>query len=472
MKRRHGAEGRDGRLARPSSIERACETRVPDMEISAGETPAPPASVDGQTCIPEAVSGAIHAPRQRASVMIFAVLLLAAGVFVLAGIAQLAATQALIGQSEWEALDRRVRLENSRAMARQCVLQQMFRSAITNSVTYTHASLGGFSLSPVSLGSGDYWTTLSTTNTNISMKINPFTLMERGGFYRVVIPGTVSDGTTDVPWNFQVRTRSPITAGYPVVQHKPASNDVSPLAGSTPYIDMNNAEQIMGFHNMARMRVSSVTNTNAYDTNGYVGYLDVPIGVAAWGPFTNVQIAPYGAGPTNLQMVIDLGSDDPNDANSVLVYDVPSTADYINTNNVPPTTTNLPVAAVKLVGTDIYGRKPLQVVVPAANTNVQTLILSGYNSSDLGRPVYFNYQRTAGSSAVLQVVTTNATGAWRIGITAAHCNIQFDGAITIFGGVRTDGTIGGTPTLRQEANPGGLDYIADRMMWLEDYRTP
>ena len=405
--------------------------------------------------------------------MIFAVLLLAAGVFVLAGIAQLAATQAVVGQDEWEALSRRVRLENSRSLGRQYVLQHMFRSVITNPVGFTNASFGGFSLSPVSgSGSGDYWTTLSTTNTNVNIKINPFTLMERGGFYRVVIPGTVSDGITDVPWNFQVRTRSPITAGYPLVQQRPASNDVTTLV-DPPYIDMYHAEQFVGFHDMARMRVSSVTNTNANDTNGYLGFLDVPIGVAAWGVFTNAEPVPHGVGVTNLQMVIDLGADDPNDVNNVLVYEVPGTADYIDTNAVPPTTNNnLPVVAVKLVGTDLYGRKPLQVVVPASNTNVRSLVLDGFNSESLGRPVYFNYQRAAGSGETLQVITTNATGVWRIGITAAHCDIQFDGPIDIVGGIRTDGSILGNPSLEQELNPMGLDYIADRMMWLEDYKTP
>lgn len=404
--------------------------------------------------------------------MIFAVLLLAAGVFVLAGIAQLAATQAVIGQNEWEALGRRVRVENSRSLARQYVLQHMFRDVIATNVSFTHASLGGFTLSPVTgTSSGDYWTTLSTTNTNVNIKINPFTLMERGGFYRVVIPGTINDGAIDVPWNFQVRTRSPITAGYPVVQQRPASNDITTLV-DPPYIDMYHPEQFVGFHEMARMRVSSVTNTNANDTNGYVGYLDVPIGVAAWGAFTNAQAEPYGAGSTNLQLVIDLGTDDPNDLNQVLVYEVPDSFPYIDTNAAPPTTNNLPVVSVELVGTDIYGRKPLQVVVPASNTNVQRLVLSGFNSDSLGRPVYFNFQRTSGSGSTLQVVTTNATGIWRIGITAAHCDIQFDGPITIVGGVRTDGSIIGSPTLEQELSPMGLDYIADRMMWLEDYKTP
>ena len=411
-------------------------------------------------------------PKDRASVLLFAVLVLAAGAFVLAGFAQLAATQAMVGQNEWEAVGRRVRLENSRSIARQFVLQRMFSTVISSSITFSGAA-GGFSLTPVSgLGSGDYWTTLSTTNTNVSLKINPYTLMERGGFYRVVIPGTISDGTSDVPWNFQVRTRSPITAGYPMVQHKPANENVSSLAGTAPYIDMNNPEQFVGFHEMARMRVSSVTNTNASETSGYVGYLGVPIGVAAWGPFTNAQTAPRGTGFTNLEISIDLGPTNSSEY-SVLVYDVPAFADYADTNS-GTNYINVPVTAVKLQGAGgYYNPQPIQIVVQATNTNVQSLILAGNNPSTTGRPVYFNYQRAEGSGATLQVVTTNATGVWRIGMTATHSDIQFDGPVEIVGGIRTDGRVlGAAPTLRQELSPFGLDYIADRMMWLEDYKTP
>lgn len=407
--------------------------------------------------------------REPGSVLIFAVLLLAVGAFVLAGIAQLAATQAVVGQDEWDALNRRVRMENSRSMGRQYVLQKMFSSVITN-VSYTNAAgLGGFTLSEAPV-TGNYWTTISTTNTNVNLKINPFTLMERGGFYRVVIGGTVTDGVDDLSWNFQIRTRSPIAAGYTVIQHKPANYNVSSLANETPYIDMNELEQFIGFHEMARMRVSSVISTNANETDGYVGYLGVPIGVAAYGFFAGEFTVPAADG-NGLQMVVDLGLPDPNEPTSVLLYEVPPQASYINTNTVPPTTNTLPVTAVKLVGTDQVDRKPLQVIIPASNTNVNQLVLSGNNHADWGRPVYVNYQR-ANNNGALQVVTTNVTGSWRIGITALHSDINFDGAVTIFGGIRTDGQILGNPSLRQELNPQGLDYIADRMMWLEDYKTP
>ena len=214
------------------------------------------------------------AGRRDAAVLVFAVLLLAVGVFVLTGIAQLSATQALIGQNEWDALRKRIMIENSRSMARQFMMARMFNGVVSNTVTVSDPVLGGFTLSPVTdtNAGADYWTTLSTTNTNVNLKINPFTLMERGGFYRVVVPGTVWDGVNDVQWNFQVRTRSPITAGYPVVQHLPADDEVGGLA-APPYIDMNENEQFIGFREMARMKVSSVTNT-ATDTNGYLGYLD------------------------------------------------------------------------------------------------------------------------------------------------------------------------------------------------------
>ena len=411
-----------------------------------------------------------------AAVLVFAVLLLAAGVFVLTGIAQLAATQALIGQSEWQALDRRIRLENSRAMARQFMLARMFNGVVAAPITFVDTSLGGFSLSPISSTNtgGDYWTTLSTTNTNVNLKINPFTLMERGGFYRVVVPGKLySDPTATnngVDWNFQVRTRSPITAGYPVVQQLPASNNVALLVGAVPHIDMTKNEQFIGFHDMARMRVSSVTNT-AVDATGYEGFLDVPVGVAAAGLFTNVVFRPANAQVTEMQAFIDLSTSDPQDLNQVLRYElVADTADFAtNGTNYA----GVPVTSLLVRGTEIFDLKPLQVVIPKERTNLQTIFLEGRNPLVTGRPVYINYQRSAGGGATLSMVATNATGRWRLGLSASHSDVFCaTTGIDIVGGIRTDGTISGNPSLEQERDPGGLDYIADRMMWLEDYKTP
>lgn len=411
-----------------------------------------------------------------AAVLVFAVLLLAAGVFVLTGIAQLAATQALIGQSEWQALDRRIRLENSRAMARQFMLARMFNGVVADPITFVDTSLGGFSLSPISSTNtgGDYWTTLSTTNTNVNLKINPFTLMERGGFYRVVVPGKLYSDTTatnnGVDWNFQVRTRSPITAGYPVVQQLPASNNVALLVGAVPHIDMTKNEQFIGFHDMARMRVSSVTNTTV-DATGYEGFLDVPVGVAAAGLFTNVVFRPANAQVTEMQAFIDLSASDLQDLNQVLRYEL--VADTWNYETNGTNYAGVPVTSLLVRGTEIFGLKPLQVVIPEERTNLQTIFLEGRNPLVTGRPVYINYQRSVGGGATLSMVATNATGRWRLGLSASHSDVScVTTGIDIVGGIRTDGAISGSPSLEQDLDPGGLDYIADRMMWLEDYKTP
>jgi len=409
--------------------------------------------------------------RQSAAALVFAVLLLAAGVFVLAGIAQISATQAIIGQNEWEALDRRVMLENSRSMARQFMLARMFYGVVNTNVGYTNADLGGFSLSPATdTASDDYWTTLSTTNTNVNLKINPFTLMERGGFYRVVVPGTVRDGATNVQWNFQVRTRSPIAAGYPLVQHLPADENVDTLV-DPPYMDMNNPEKVVGFHEMARMMVSSVTNTSI-DATGYEGFLDVPIGVASAGLYTNAIAIRANADVSELQAVIDLSAADPEDLNQVLIYELDIDRTNFSTNG--SNFTDVPVTGLVLKGTEIYGMKPLQVIVSQDRTNLRSLFLEGRNPVVVGRPVYVSYQRDPNAvGANLEVVATNASGTWRIGISASRSDVTFTQAgVDIVGGVRTDGRIIGNPSLEQELDPGGLDYVADRMMWLEDYKTP
>ena len=285
------------------------------------------------------------------------------------------------------------------------------------------------------------------------------------------MPGTIYDGVGDVPWNFQVRTRSPIAAGYPLTQHRPASNAISGFL-NPPYIDMNDPEQFVGFHEMARMRVSSVTNTNV-DPTGYEGYLGVPIGVASWGPFTNSSFVPANPSITALHLVIDLGASDPQDLSQVLLFRVDESMDRANFTTNGTNYVGLPVTGLRLIGTEVYGLKPLQVVIPASRTNLTTLFLQGRNPLVTGREVYVNYQRTAGAGGNLGVIATNATGNWRVGISVANSAVSFSTAgIDIVGGIRTDGAITGSPVLEPELDPGGLDYVADRMMWLEDYKTP
>jgi hypothetical protein len=405
------------------------------------------------------------------SVMIFAVLLMTAGVFVLAAVLQLAATQGLSGEAEWDAVQRRVTLGNSRAMAREYMHSRIFRGTVpagTNatSVAFTNG-LGGFNITPAGGAQESYWTALSTTNTDVVLNINPFNLMERGGFYRELFAARLLQGADDIEWSFAVRTRSPIAAGYSFVQQRPAQNDLASLA-APPYIDMNDgAAQFYGFEGMPRMLLSSVTNTMTRvsgDTNGYQGYLDVQEGATVPGLFTNVAFTPRGGG--QVQAELDLFGDDPNVANPVLRYDVPSSGSYV-TNGV---TNTGPVTALLLKGSSSEMRKPLHIVAAAANTNLSLLVLSNSNV----RRVYFYRARESNAGVFFDVVSANA-GSWRLGLTMSQCDVQFEiGNLEITGGLRTDGNINfqaGSANFVPETDPGGLDFIADRMMWLEDYRA-
>ena len=388
----------------------------------------------------------------------------------------MAATQALKTEGEWTAMRRQVMTGNSRAMARQYLQSQIFTGgalAASNSNAF-----GGFTVTPAEISG--YWATVSDTNPNARLNINPFTVMERGGFYRVWVPGSLWNGRENAGWNFQVRTRSPVAAGYTFVRQLPSPSNAVVLYSSTR-IDMTNATNVnatnfFGYPGMPRLRVISVTKTNASDTNGYVGFMDIPEGAAVTGQFTNATLVTNtnivtntttGLVTTNVvrQALLDIARDDLFETNSALRYNV--------TNNVD---------RIVLIGTNaattLDGLPPLHVVVPTNNLSPRTLELR--NSSD--RRVYFILMRPVGFVAGedFNIVATN-TSQFRLGLTFQRQRIAFDVAdlpslvdLQITGGLRTDSdtrSLGAIPVLTPETDPRGLDFIGDRMMWLEDTRS-
>lgn len=412
------------------------------------------------------------------TVMLFAVLLLTAGIFVLAAVLQLSATQGVSGEAEWSAVERRATLGNSRTMAREYMLSRVFRGPVpanTNAAAVSLSnSMGGFTIAPAGSAKTNYWAALSTTNTEVVLNINPFNPMERGGFYRETFATQLSDGTRNIDWSFALRTRSPVAAGYSFIQHRPADNDLASLA-TPPFIDLNGTgEQFSGFYGMPRVPMSSVTNTMTRvtgDLNGYQGFLDAPEGASAYGFFTNwvyQPVEPTNQTPQNLALVADLSAQDPNIANAVLRLEVSQNrGSFTNGSNV---FNNLPIRDIILKGSQVNDQKPLHVVVKETNTSVVNLILSN-NSTRL---VYFYREKATNDGTPFVVSSVNASS-WRLGITMSRCNVVFDtGALEITGGLRTDGFVdfqSGSANFVPETDPKGLDFIADRMMWLEDYRA-
>lgn len=404
-------------------------------------------------------------PERSGAVLVFALLLLVVGALVLGGVAQMTATQSVAGETEWTAAKRRITIENSRAMARQYLLSHMFTFDNGSPAISVSDAYGGFELTAQNVG--NFWATASVTAANSMLNINPFNMMERGGFYRVWIPGTLSDGTANpVGWNFQVRTRSPLAAGYTFVKHRPSPAPAG-LYATPPYMDMDTPGAFVGFEGLPRLPVSSVTSTDPLgDTTGFQGYLNVPPGASQAEVFTNVSfVLSTDSSSLQAELELDVTVTDPGE---VLRYDAPSSANYTNGSGV---VMSLPVEALVLKGT-MNGDYdfPVHVVVDTSTTGISTLVLSNDNN----RRVYVNLQRAANDGSVFRVVAENASE-WRLGMTASKQDVRFEtDGVAIQGGLRTDGNVtflNAPPFFTAETDPSGLDVIADRMMWLEDNRA-
>lgn len=403
------------------------------------------------------------------AVLVFALLILIVAAVTLGGVAQFAATRALVGAREWDEARQRVLLDNSRAMAREFVLQTMFLTNGPTNVSSAATAEGGFVV--LTNTSANFWSS-SSSGSGTNQTINPFTAMERGGFYPPVIQAGLWDGSTnadgshrdDVFWNFQVRTRSPIAAGLSLACHN-SDGHLAHTTASIPYFDHSNG--VVGLTNMPSTAFTSATS----GTNGYGGSLfeTAAASFATYLTYTNVLITNQPSG-TNWSAVVDLAPTlatiDPSNTNVVFRYVVPMT------NGANPGF----VTQVVLRGaTNGASSPPVLVVVEANNTVMTNLLLTNNNT----RRAYFTRLATNTSAPNLFVSSTNATS-WRLGMTVVAGNkglftrsrVTFNTpSLTMTGGLRTDAEIAAAPTFTNETDPAGLDYLGDRIMWLEDRRA-
>lgn len=409
------------------------------------------------------------------AVLVFALLVLVVAATILGGVAQLAVTQSVAGQGEWNSAARRIQVENSRALARQYILSQMFLGSGRLSRGSLDAGLlGKFSVTSVEPDSV-FWNSVDQDGDD---RINPFNIFERGGFQSAwvngqLFAGTNSAGTNNVTWGFQVRTRSPIVAGFAFVNHRNVTNGWT----ASRYINMQQTNYATGVASLPLPPVSSVTAAAIGGAGGYTGLLSVPpseprfgrIGVDVRGVTTNPIVVGTN---TNAEIVLNLFDYTHDNLGVCVFYPVPSTADltYLFTNEigVVETKTNqgVPVKQLVLRGT-VQAGLPVQVV--AANTNLAKLVLDGDNY----RRVYF-YQPATNSP--LTVTGTNGARNFCIGMTLySPADFALSGGLTIVGGVRTDRGVAnssGAVTFLPDSSPSvGYDNIADRMMWLEDQRA-
>lgn len=410
-----------------------------------------------------------------ASVLVFVLLILMVGALVLGGVAQRAATQNLSADIERELTERRIMLRNSRALARQFVLERMFFGYLpfppepaggAMEASFTNTALGGFSLTNANPGA-DFWQTVSEAGS--AANVNPFSPLERGGFYRVILPAELwnGNGTNTVGWNYLVRSRSPVAAGYSLVLQRPAVRPSSAVTfENSPYIDfLGDSPAWVGFPDMPVVPVSAVTNT-LIDPTGYRGFLDVPLAIAGadglpeglveWEPLPNAENI------TGWRCVIDLALEASGIPPDAYEYQVPGSRQELGGG-----ANQLPVVSVLLRGTT-NDLPPLQLRM-TESPDVEELILEGENR----RSLYVN-RRAEAEDVDLIVVMTEAT-VWRMGVTmqGAPITLLAPGLVTLVGGVRTDTEVAvdsAALVVQPDRDPRSLDFIGDRLMWLEDNR--
>ncbi len=425
---------------------------------------------------------------QNGAVLVFALLVLVVGATLLGGIAQLAVTQSIAGQGEWDMADRRIRLENSRALARQYILTQMWRgfgsvpnATLNNSAT---GGTGGFAITNVEPPFG-YWLSLQQGGDD---RINPFTLFERGGFQSAWVSANLRTGSGDtaadnVPWNFQVRTRSPIAAGFAFVNQRPTDNNGLDWLPAQR-LNMLATNYASGFVHLPRIPVSSVTNSgasNAALTLADLGGLLLP---KAEAPFGDVTSPPFSASSVTTNMVVGANAatisvnlddydyapgGDPTD--SPRFYEVPQLVDVISGG---ATNYAVPVTQLELRNSAGAGNSAktsaVQIVIPDTQTSLTSLVLDGSNM----RETYL-YRRGSAAPPLL-ITTSGGNPTFRIGMTLdCSADLAVSGTPNIRGGIRSGSLVTkstGDLTIIPETAPSWrLDAIADRMMWLEDQRN-
>lgn len=401
--------------------------------------------------------------REAGAVMIFTLLILVVGAMVLAGIGQRLATQSLSTGDDFEAANRRIFLANSRALARQYVLSRMFFGEVEGA-TYSHATWGSFTIEEPN--AGNFWLTLSTTD---PVNVNPFNLFERGGFYRVQIFADLGNGvgTDTTRWTYTVRTRSPVAAGYSLVMQRPGQLPSSGVTyANNPYINLLGTPFFARFLGLPVVPVSSVTNTTV-DPTGYEGYLDVPMG-------TTQDIFPWAASDL---VVTPLVETNPaagvrvtlNLTNEAIANPLVAKADSVTISSpMFYAGANRTVRQIRMTGTTDPNLRPLRIEIDSTCTDVDVIELDGQNV----RSVYVNRVNATMTTTPLFVILTDATD-WRIAMTMERTPVTLTapGLVTIRGGIRTDSIVevdSTALTVLPDTDPGSLDAIGDRMMWLED----
>ena len=408
-------------------------------------------------------------------VMIYALLVIIAGAFVLAAWAQLMATQAINRDQAIVAQNRRIAVENGRSLAQQYLLERLPAGTIAGATYAAPGGWGGFTITAPG--------TSVFSSTEQPTAINPFSPGERFGF-SVDITATISDDTNSHGWRFRARTENPAYAGYLLTTHQPAT-DVSgtvevqgtsllwPTAPNLDYVTVTYQAPASrtALHSSGAGIITfpfvPLTSGTVSGFDAFAGYLSVSgptggVNEVADDPLVTtdgIQITDAGTVRT---VTLDLGvlnlQTFPVEANALIRYQVSSAS-----------VSGISSIRLRLIGGTTATMPPLIVTYSPGTLDLTSVSLEG-NST---RRFYLQVQKSTPTSVG---VTTTGSASFRMAATFRNTPLAFapTGALTLVGGIRSDSSITSTTDMDivRETSPAGLRSLADRMAWLEGARYP
>jgi hypothetical protein len=427
--------------------------------------------------------------QSRGSAMILAMLLIAvAGVLTAGWIALITARSGMVEQMT-AASQRRIALENSKALAQEFMLERVLPSTSGLAFTYDLPDPAWGGISVPAWGSAPLISVQKAAGVN---HFNP----GNGDGYTLDLPVTVRDGDANPLRKYQIKSRSPLLAGTLLSSQTPTlAPTVSTVIGDitvagasfiwTPNLSMtfttnsystpagmdavsftDSAENVLAMNNLALPR--QIANPRSGGALFYGGQLDA-IANADLAANSSTAKATSGGGTivngstasSSNGIVCD------GNGNVTITLNTPSLGNVY----IPGEISSLTLegqAGANDASADALPAILIVIDQPlSSGRDLTSITLNQHNSRRLDLAV----KKAFGD---LPIEFSTASAAWRLLLELENTPsaITAAGAATIQGGIRSDRTValsGGAPRLTLETDPKYLERLATRTAWVESF---
>lgn len=419
---------------------------------------------------------------RRGSALVFTLLVVAVMGLVAAGWLAVISARAGFVERAQAAIERRIALENSKALAQEFMLERVLVSTSTEPFTCSlePAALGGISVPA--------WSQSALRSFEKAAGVNHFN-PGNGDGYKISLSIGLSDGAATSTRTYHAKSRSPLLAGTLLSLQKPAAPplaagafDVEGAAfvwvpslsmaftprlssvpdGAAAITFVNSAGQTILPNNLALPRQIADPRVSGGIYDGEFDAIDN----AQPNARSSAAIALSGGITVNGATV----DSDPGDG--VLCDGEGHVTIRLDVRGLPNVRLVDGVRTLTLDGQSVDGDlsaddRPALLVV-AESADLTRITLAHHNNRRLVLAV-----KSPAVAAELPVEFTQSSAVWRLLLEAENTPIALaaPGTATIRGGIRTDRNISlaGRATLQPEADPKNLERLATRTAWIESF---